>query len=184
MIVEKRQLVRGMHSELVPDVFDRGVRHAVVEFIKDNASEFAILKAVVETFEIPQFLHHLVGHATTTASGNHLHGARNEPEHALLLKTAFEVAKRLGMHPGFPSSLGGALIADDHHGADEFIAFLSGVVKRQSWVVRIRKGQHFEASVRVCWDMKSQAVRVEWPKANRTGTGSGLVPQLRPPFRL
>jgi len=140
MIVEKRQLLGGSHAELVPDAFDRGVRHAVVEFIQDDASQFAILKAVVEAFKSLEFLDHLIGHATTAASRDDLHGAGDEPEHALLLKAPFETAHRFGMHPGFLGALGGSAIVYDHHWTDEFIALLRGVIERQLRAVRIRKG--------------------------------------------
>ena len=88
------------------------------------------------------------------------------------------------MHPDFLCPLGGGAITNHHHRSNDFIAMLSRVIERQLWLVKIRKGQHCETSVRVCWDIMSQVIRVEWPKANRTGTGSGSVPQLRPPFRL
>jgi hypothetical protein len=88
------------------------------------------------------------------------------------------------MHTGFLGAFAHCAIACDDDWTDDFIALLRGVVERQLRVVCIREGQHRQASMRLCWDVMSQAIGVEWPKANRTGADSRSTPQLRPPFRV
>jgi len=84
------------------------------------------------------------------------------------------------VEPKTPESNKSVVCNDDR--TDDFIALLCGVVERQLRVVCIRERQHRQPSMRLCWAVVSQAVRVEWPKANRTGADSGPPPQLRPPL--
>lgn len=113
----------------MPEPVDGGVRHTVVQFIKDDPSEFTVLKPVVEAFKPRKFLHHSTRHPTTAAGGDDLDRVRQQPQQALLLEAPFEAAHRFRVGAGFLSTLSRGAVLKEHQRADEFIALLHRVAE-------------------------------------------------------
>jgi hypothetical protein len=111
--------------------------------MKNDPGEFAEPEPRIEAFEPLEFVHHRIGHPELPMGRADVQGVRDEPEHPLLFKAAFEAAHRFRMGPGFLSPLCGALLGTKQQRADEFIPILRGIEKRQLGVVRIGMGPHW-----------------------------------------
>ena len=88
-------------------------------------------------------MHDRVGHPELAARWADLQGVGHEPEHALLLKTAFEAAHRFWMGPGFLRPLRRGALRTEEQRADEFIPILRGIEQAQLGIVRVGMGQHW-----------------------------------------
>ena len=130
-------------GEAVPEAVRRLTSHAMHGGMKNDSSEFAGAESCIEPFEPLEFVHDRVGHPKLAARREDLQGVGHEPEHALLVKTAFEAAHRFRMGPGFLRSLRRGALRIEEQGADEFIALLGGVAKRQLGVVRFHMRSHY-----------------------------------------
>jgi hypothetical protein len=97
--------------------------------MKDNAAQFAILKAVVETFELLVFLHHCLRNSAPAARRAEVEMAGQEAEHPLLLEAPFESTNRFGMAAGFLSSLGGSAVLKENQRSNHLVAPLNRVAK-------------------------------------------------------
>ncbi len=119
----------------------------IPRFVRDNPSQFPIVKASVQTFEAWQFLPGCFGPLTTAPPRAHLDMGGEEAQPPLLLQAAFELADRVGMEMWVGRPLGrGALVQPNR--ANEFIASLNRIVKAQWQLVEVR--QLFHGQVLPC----------------------------------
>ncbi len=149
VIVEQGQLLGGGGWELVPKLFERFVTDSVVQFMKDNAAQFAILKAVVETFELLEFLHHCLRNSPPATRRADVEMAGQKAEHPLLLKAPFEGSNRFGMAAGFLSPLGGGAVLEENQGSNDLIAPLNRVAEVLLETVKLQLGLHL--GFLPCW---------------------------------
>lgn len=127
---------------LVPEGFDRFVIHAFAQLVKDDPGQFTILKPCVEAFEPGDFLDHGLRHPSTPAWGDHLEGVRKQPQHALLLEAALQLAHRFRVRTCCLGPRRGATIGKEDEGADHFIAPLDLIDKVELELGKIRQGVH------------------------------------------
>ena len=98
-LIALRMAVVGMQGQLtlhrcgtlLPELFDRLVVNALVRLVPENPSQFAIAKAIIERFQARQFLQHFFGDPLAPTGGNDFRVLRQEPQHALLPKTAGQI---------------------------------------------------------------------------------------------
>jgi len=143
VVVEQRPRGESRRGEAVPEALRRLTSHARHGGMKNDAGEFAGAEPCIEPFEPLEFVHDRVGHPKLAARREDLQGGGHEPEHALLVKTAFEAAHRFRMGPGFLRPLRRGALWTEEQRTDEFIPLLRGVEKPQLGVVRIGMGPHW-----------------------------------------
>jgi len=143
VIVEERPGWRGRRREAFPEAVRCWAGNTMHGGMKNDPSEFAGAKPRIEPLESLEFVHDRVGHPELAVRREDLPGVGHEPEHALLVKTAFEAAYRFRMGPGFLRPLCRSALRREEQRADEFIPILRGIEQPQLGVVRIGMGQHW-----------------------------------------
>ena len=101
MIVEERPGWRGRRREAFPEAVRCLAGNTMHGGMENDPIEFAAAKPRIEPFESLEFVHDRVGRPEVAVRREELPGVGHEPEHALLVKTAFEAAHRFRMGPGF-----------------------------------------------------------------------------------
>ena len=111
--------------------------------MKNDPGEFAGPETRLEPFEALEFVHDRVRHPEPAAGRADLQGVGQEPEHTLLVKTAFEAAHRFWMGAGFLRALRRGAFRDEQQRADEFITILRWIRERELGCLSLGMGPHW-----------------------------------------
>jgi hypothetical protein len=110
--------------------------------MKEEPGQFPVSKAIIESFESLEFLDNLVRYPPPPADREDLERFREQAQHALRLKTAFEGADRFGVGVGCLGPLASGTVLQEDQWADEFIALLHDVVAGQLGGVNVCTSHH------------------------------------------
>src|SRR5262245_54780226 len=116
---------------LVPELLDRLRMQAVAALVEDNPADFPILKVVVEGFEPGHFLPYSLWYPSGARPGRDLDIGGQQPEHALLAEATQEGPHRIRVRMRLLRALGGCAFCHQHERADQFVAPLDLVHKRE-----------------------------------------------------
>jgi hypothetical protein len=142
VIVQERQLLGRRRRALVPEGLDRFVIHALAPLVKDDPGQCTILNPRVESLEPGHCLDHGLRHPSTPAGGDHLEGVRQQPQHALLLDAALQLAHRFRVRGRFRSPRRGAAIGKEAEGTEHCIAPWDLIHKVELELGKVEPGCH------------------------------------------